>query len=87
MLEEPARRLGTALAGAVGLLDPGVILVSGGLADALDMIAPPLLAAMRRQLPPHLRGTELKPGAFGSRAGLIGAALAGRAGEHWRRIR
>ncbi|MBN9257927.1 MULTISPECIES: ROK family protein [unclassified Mesorhizobium] len=87
LLEEPARRLGTALAGAVGLLDPGVILVSGGLADALDMIAPPLLAAMRRQLPPHLRGIELKPGAFGSRAGLIGAALAGRAGEHWRRIR
>ncbi|TIW15280.1 MAG: ROK family protein, partial [Mesorhizobium sp.] len=35
-VEETARRLGVALAGAVGLLDPGVILVSGGLADALD---------------------------------------------------
>ncbi|MET3595371.1 MULTISPECIES: ROK family protein [Mesorhizobium] len=87
LLEEPARRLGTALAGAVGLLDPGVILVSGGLADALDAIAPPLLAALRRQLPPHLRGIELRPGAFGPRAGLVGAALAGQAGSGWRQIR
>jgi len=86
-VEETARRLGVALAGAVGLLDPGVILVSGGLADALDVIAPPLLAALRRQLPPHLRGIELKPGLFGSRAGLVGAALAGQAGSGWRQIR
>ncbi|TPI17020.1 ROK family protein [Mesorhizobium sp. B4-1-3] len=87
LLEVPARQLGTALAGAVGLLDPGVILVSGGLADALDVIAPPLLAALRRQLPPHLRGIELRPGKFGSRAGLVGAALAGQAGSGWRQIR
>jgi glucokinase len=87
LLEVPARQLGTALAGAVGLLDPGVILVSGGLADVLDVIAPPLLAALRRQLPPHLRGIELKPGLFGSRAGLVGAALAGQAGSGWRQIR
>jgi glucokinase len=87
LLEVPARQLGTALAGAVGLLDPGVILVSGGLADALDVIAQPLLAALRRQLPPHLRGIELRPGLFGSRAGLVGAALAGQAGSGWRQIR
>ena len=87
LVEEAARPLGTALAGAVGLLDPGVILVSGGLAEALDVIAPPLLAALRRQLPPHLRGIELKPGVFGSRAGLVGAALAGQAGSGWRQIR
>ncbi|MDX8456449.1 ROK family protein [Mesorhizobium sp. VK9D] len=87
VVEQAALRLGIALAGAVGLLDPGVILVSGGLADALDVIAPPLLAALRRQLPPHLRGIELKPGLFGSRAGLIGAALAGQAGSGWRQVR
>ncbi len=87
LLEVPARQLGTALAGAVGLLDPGVILISGGLADALDVIAPPLLAVLRRQVPPHLRGIELKPGLFGSRAGLVGAALAGQAGSGWRQIR
>ncbi|WFP64986.1 ROK family protein [Mesorhizobium sp. WSM4904] len=87
LVEEAARPLGTALAGAVGLLDPGVILVSGGLADALDVIAPPLLAALRRQLPAHLRDIELRPGTFGPRAGLVGAALAGQAGSGWRQIR
>lgn len=86
-VEETARRLGVALAAAVGLLDPGVILISGGLADALDVIAPPLLGALRRQVPPHLRGIELKPGKFGSRAGLVGAVLAGQAGSGWRQIR
>ncbi|MEO5760537.1 MAG: ROK family protein [Mesorhizobium sp.] len=85
-LEVPARRLGTALAGAVALLDPRVVLISGGLADALDMIRPPLLAALRRQLPGHLRDIEIQPGRFGSHAGLVGAALAGRAGREWRQV-
>ncbi|WP_246676607.1 hypothetical protein [Mesorhizobium sp. B1-1-5] len=64
-----------------------MVLVSGGLADALDVIGPPLLAALRRQLPPHLRGISLKAGAFGPGAGLVGAAVAGQAGSGWRQIR
>ncbi|RUX97742.1 ROK family protein [Mesorhizobium sp. M7D.F.Ca.US.004.01.2.1] len=86
-LEAPACRLGTALAGAVALLDPQAVLISGGLAEALDMIRPPLLAAMQRQLPPHLKHIVLRPGQFGSRAGLVGAALAGLAGSEWRQVR
>lgn len=85
-LDMPMRRLGAALAGAVGLLDPQVILISGGLADALDVAGPALLDALRRQLPPHLRGIDIRPGAFSSRAGLVGAALAGAAGPDWRHI-
>ena len=86
-LEAPARRLGSALAGAVALLDPQAVLISGGLADALDMIRKPLVAALQRQLPPHLRNIVIRSGQFGSRAGLVGAALAGLAGREWRRIR
>ncbi|MER9020416.1 ROK family protein [Mesorhizobium sp. M0898] len=86
-LELPARRLGTALAGAVALLDTQAVLISGGLADALDVVGPPLLAALRRQLPPHLRDVVLRSGEFGSRAGLVGASLAGLAGAQWRQIR
>ncbi|MER8460870.1 ROK family protein [Mesorhizobium sp. M0923] len=86
-LELPARRLGTVLAGAVALLDPQAVLISGGLADALDVVGPPLLAALRRQLPPHLRDVVLRSGEFGSRAGLVGASLAGLAGAQWRQIR
>lgn len=86
-LEAPMHKLGTALAGAVALLNPQAILISGGIADALDVIKPPLLAALRRQLPPHLRDIDIRPGIFGSRAGLVGAALAGAAGAGWRHIR
>jgi predicted NBD/HSP70 family sugar kinase len=86
-LRMPAQRLGTALAGAVALLDPEVILVAGGLSAALDVLAPPILTAMRRQLPPHLRRIEIRAGTFGPRAGLVGAAIAGAAGENWRRLR
>ncbi len=83
-LYKPAKRIGTSLAGVVALLDPQLILIAGGLTDALDMLEEPMLRFMRRQLPPHLRSIELRAGAFGSRAGLVGAALAGAAGERWR---
>lgn len=86
-LGTPMRSLGTALAGAVALLNPQAVLISGGIADALDVMKPPLLAALQRHLPPHLRQINIRPGAFGSRAGLVGAALAGAAGAGWRQIR
>jgi predicted NBD/HSP70 family sugar kinase len=86
-LERPARQLGIALAGAVALLDPEAILISGGISDALDVLGPSILGAMRRQLPAHLKGIEIRPGAFGARAGVVGAALAGAAGAEWRRTR
>jgi glucokinase len=86
-LQMPAQRLGTALAGAVALLDPEVVLIAGGISAALDMLAPPILAAMRRHLPAHLRAIEIRAGAFGQRAGLVGAAIAGTAGPDWRRVR
>ena len=86
-LQTPAGQLGIALAGAVALLDPEAIVVSGGIADALDVLGPTILAAMRRQLPAHLRAIEIRPGAFGARAALVGAALAGAAGTEWRHMR
>jgi predicted NBD/HSP70 family sugar kinase len=86
-LQKPAGQLGVSLAGAVALLDPQAIVVSGGIADALDVLGPAILAAMRRQLPGHLRAIEIRPGAFGPRAALVGAALAGAAGTEWRHRR
>ena len=68
-----AATLGTALAGAVALLDPGLVIISGGLADAVDVLAPSLRAALLRQLPPHLRDIEVVSGALGPSAGLVGA--------------
>jgi predicted NBD/HSP70 family sugar kinase len=75
--------LGTALAGAVALLDPGIVIISGGLADAVDALAPALHRALTRQLPAHLRDIEVVRGALGPSAGLIGALIAARSGPEW----
>ena len=75
--------LGTALAGAVALLDPGLVVISGGLADAVDALAPALHGALIRQVPAHLRDIEVVRGALGPTAGLIGALTAARSGPEW----
>ncbi|MBL0373380.1 ROK family protein [Rhizobium sp. KVB221] len=85
-LEGPATALGTALAGAVALLGSRSVIISGGVADSLDVLASPLLAAMRRNLPPHLRDIQLLAGGFGPRASLIGAAIAAQGSPLWKEI-
>lgn len=82
-LRRPMHLLGTALAGAVGLLDPELIIVTGGVATAMDLLTPMILAGLRPQLPAHLQGIGIRAGAFGPRAGLIGAGIAGRRGGNW----
>jgi glucokinase len=84
-LEPPMQALGTALAGAVALLDPSVVILAGGVVKSLDVLEPMILAPLRRHLPKHLRGIALKAGQFGARAGLVGAAVAGSRGPEWRR--
>lgn len=85
-LEEPMHVLGTTLAGAVGLLDPEMIVIAGGVAAEMDLLAPMVHEAMNRQLPPHLKNVEIRAGAFGPGAGLIGAGIAGRQGPDWGKI-
>lgn len=83
-LEAPAAALGTALAGAVALLDPQAIILAGGVAASLDVLKPMILEPLRRQVPPHLRGITILAGTFGPRAGIVGAAFAGARGPEWR---
>jgi glucokinase len=79
-----AAALGTAVGGAVALLDPEVVVFAGGVAAALDVLGPLLRDELDRRLPPHLRGAqELRAGDFGPRAGLVGALIAARKGAHW----
>jgi glucokinase len=85
-LERSATALGTALAGAVALLDPEAIIIAGGVAASLDVLEPMILRALRRHLPPHLRSIELRAGQFGPDAGLVGASMAGAAGAQWRSL-
>lgn len=83
-LRAPMQSLGTALAGAVALLDPATVILAGGVVRSLDVLEPLILPALHRNLPPHLRGIGLRAGQFGARAGLVGAAFAGAAGPEWR---
>lgn len=83
-LEPSMQALGTALAGAVALLDPEAIILAGGVAASVDVLGPIMLPALRRQLPPHLRTIDIRPGQFGPKAGLVGAAFAGAYGVNWR---
>ncbi|WP_055048486.1 ROK family protein [Devosia sp. A16] len=76
--------LGSALAGAVALLAPQAIILAGGVAASLDVLKPLILPALQRQLPPHLRAIDIRPGQFGPKAGLVGAAFAGAYGPNWR---
>jgi glucokinase len=79
--------LGTTLAGAVALLDPGVVIVSGGVADAFDVLASPLREAMTHHVPPHLRHTEIRRGELGPQASLVGALIAARRGADFASVR
>lgn len=83
----PARALGTSLAAAIALVDPEVVLLAGGVADAADVLKEPILEAARRHLPVHLRAIDLRVGSFGPRAALVGAAVAGAAGADWWRLK
>ncbi|WP_029040408.1 ROK family protein [Cucumibacter marinus] len=77
--------LGTALAGPVALLGTEAVIVSGGVADAMDVLEPLIRPSLGRQLPPHLRSITIGAGVLGAGASLLGAALAARGSELWER--
>jgi glucokinase len=83
LLDEPAAALGTALAGAVALLGSQAVIVSGGVAEALDVIGPTALDALRRHVPLHLRGVQVIRGLLGPTATLTGAGIAARGHALW----
>jgi glucokinase len=82
-LQPAVAALGATLAGAVGLLDPEVVLLAGGVAAATDVLQPLLREALAPHLPRHLRDVPVRAGAFGPRAGIAGALIAARSGPTW----
>ncbi|MFK5584003.1 MULTISPECIES: ROK family glucokinase [unclassified Serinicoccus] len=82
VMVEVGRWLGTGLAGVVAALDPGTVVVGGGVSEAGDLLLDPARAALAR----HLVGRGHRPvpqvlaARLGVDAGLVGAAdLARRA--------
>ncbi len=69
--------LGVAIANAVNLLDPDVVAVGGGIAQASGILGPALEAALAAHVLPHLRDPgRLVFAELGGQAPLVGAAVA-----------
>jgi glucokinase len=72
-----AHQLGRMIGVAVNLLDPDVVVVGGGLAQAGEALLEPVRASvMRHALESHTRALRIVPAALGNRAGVTGAGLA-----------
>ena len=77
MVEDAARRLGSALAALVNALDPGAVIVGGGL-GLDDGYRAQVERALRADVyDPGARALPVLPAALGADAPAIGAALAG----------
>ena len=76
VVEHAARQLGAGLAGLVNALDPGVLVIGGGLGLA-DRYRELAVAAMRPMIfAGDTRDVPVVPAQLGADAGVVGAALA-----------
>ena len=76
LLAQIGHWLGAGIASLVVVLDPAVVVLGGGVAEAGDLVLEPARQAFARTLPAaaHRPHPELRPTSLGNRAGLIGAA-------------
>ena len=82
LLRDVGQWLGEGLATLAAVLDPSVIAIGGGVADAGDLLLEPVRRAFEEHLPAreHRRIAELRLAALGNEAGIIGAADLARSG-------
>ena len=76
LVDELAKTLGTACASIASILDPDVILLSGGLTDAFDLLETPLRASLHAYGSPSVRETPIVVGKLGRHAAAYGALRA-----------
>ncbi|GAA0618693.1 ROK family glucokinase [Sporichthya brevicatena] len=76
LLADLGRWLGRGLAAVAAVLDPGVVVIGGGVAGNGDRLLEPARAEFRRRLPAtgNRPEAEIRPARLGSAAGLVGAA-------------
>ncbi|MGH3484252.1 MAG: ROK family glucokinase [Nocardioidaceae bacterium] len=76
LLGDVGRWLGEGIASLVTVLDPAVVVLGGGVAEAGDLLLEPARRAFARTLPAaaHRPQPLLRPTSLGNRAGMIGAA-------------
>lgn len=74
LLSDAGRHIGSAVATLINLLNPGLVLVGGGVAQAgVHLLRPLREAALQRSLRASMRATRIEVGALGHRATAMGA--------------
>ena len=68
-----AARLGRGIAAIASVIDPEMILVAGGLSEAMDVLGPVIADSCRRFASPDGRKVPVAPASLGPLAGVIGA--------------
>jgi glucokinase len=75
-IETMADRLGATIGAAVSLINPEVVVIGGGVAQAGEALMSPLRAAvLRYTMTTHRVGLRLVPAELGERAGVAGAGM------------
>jgi glucokinase len=75
VFEEAGRMLGVGLTSAIHLLNPSMIILSGGVSAAGDLIRKPMMKELRtRCLKPALKGLKFRIARLGGDMGAVGAA-------------
>jgi glucokinase len=76
LVDRMARQLGRMIGAAVNLLDPDVVVLGGGIAQAGEMLLAPVRASVARHaLASHVDRLEIVLATLGERAGVMGAGL------------
>jgi len=80
IMDDVAPRLAEGIAGAVALLNPEMVILGGGLIEAMpdEYFEKLLIAIGKRTFAPSLEGLQVKPAMLGDDAVLLGAACIAR---------
>jgi predicted NBD/HSP70 family sugar kinase len=74
ILERAGTQIGIAIAGLVNFLNPGMVIIGGGVAQTGDIILEPMRQAVqRRSLPAATRTVRITTAMLGKRSSSIGA--------------
>lgn len=73
--EKAGQMLGVGLTTAIHLLNPGIIILSGGVAGAGDLLMKPMMKELKtRAFASHLKGLKFRMAKLGDNMGVVGAA-------------